>query len=486
MTETDPAPRWLDYLPLDEIEFAERNPKGHDLPGIGGSIDLHGMGEVPLMDERTGRLVAGHGRIEALRLRQAQGGSPPDGLTVAADGAWLAPVVRGWRSASDAAAASYLIGSNQWTIMGGWQDERQLADMLIELQRTDDALLAASGYGVDTLDALLSALDEAGSGAGVGTGSGGDDDDAPEVAAGDPVTAPGDVWQCGPHRLMCGNARDPLTVAAVLDGAQVNVAFTSPPYASQRSYDHASGFTPILPDEYVGWFEAVQENVAAHLASDGSWFVNIKAHCEDGSRHLYVHDLVISHVRRWGWRFVDELCWVDSANGFPGVYYGRFKDAWESIFHFTRGGTVKFDALANAAPSDGVFRYAPGRNLTLNDGGENGVQAEPETGALARPSNVITLAAQGVEGHSAAFPVKLPEWFIRAYSDTDDVIFDPFMGSGTTMIAAEHEGRVAYGIELSPQYCDVACLRYQRATGTMPTRDGVAHDFEQEQTPPTG
>lgn len=159
MTDTDRAPRWLDYLPLDGIVFAPRNPKGHDLPGIGGSIDLHGMGELPLFDERTGQLVAGHGRIEALRERQSRGGSPPDGLTVDDAGQWLAPVIRGWRSTSDAAAESYLIGSNQWVSAGGWADERQLADMLVELQRVDDALLSASGFTVESLDALVAALD---------------------------------------------------------------------------------------------------------------------------------------------------------------------------------------------------------------------------------------------------------------------------------------------------------------------------------------
>lgn len=174
MTDTAPA-RWIDYVPLDDIRFAPRNPKGHDITGIGGSIDLHGMGELPLVDERTGQLVAGHGRIEALRARHKAGGNPPDGLTVRDDGMWMAPVVRGWSSKSDAAAESYLIGSNQWTVTGGWDDEAELLAMLRQLEVTDADLLGATGYDAGSMDALARAVERDSvtpySGKGAGSGA---------------------------------------------------------------------------------------------------------------------------------------------------------------------------------------------------------------------------------------------------------------------------------------------------------------------------
>lgn len=294
-----------------------------------------------------------------------------------------------------------------------------------------------------------------------------DADAVPDVPD-EPITKPGDIWQIGPHRIICGDSRDYDTVAKLLDGKRINVAFTSPPYASQRKYDESSGFRPIPPDEYVDWFEDVQANVRALLADDGSWFVNIKEHCDDGQRHLYVKDLTIAHVRRWGWAFVDELCWVDTLNGFPGGYVGRFKDAWEPVFHFATSKGIKFNPLANGHVSDKSFQYDPDTQMTMGGTGYVEKQRKANIEGLARPSNVIQIAAGGGNGHSAAFPVALPAWFIRAYSDPGDTIFDPFMGSGTTLIAAHQEGRVAYGTEISPAYCDVIVRRFKDHTGIEP------------------
>ena len=78
---------------------------------------------------------------------------------------------------------------------------------------------------------------------------------------------------------------------------------TSPPYATQREYDPASGFRPVAPDDYVDWFREVAASIASVLADDGSYFLNIKAHADEGERNLYVMDLVLAHRRQWGWRF---------------------------------------------------------------------------------------------------------------------------------------------------------------------------------------
>lgn len=138
-------PRWVDYIPIDEIRFAKVNPKLHDVEGIARSIDEHGVGELPLLDERTGRLVAGHGRIEAQRAKRDAGEDPPDGVVVRDDGVWCAGVTRGWRSRSDAQASSYLVGSNELTSRGGW-DDAALAPFLRDIEAVDPALLAATGF----------------------------------------------------------------------------------------------------------------------------------------------------------------------------------------------------------------------------------------------------------------------------------------------------------------------------------------------------
>src|ERR1039458_744061 len=116
------------------------------------------------------------------------------------------------------------------------------------------------------------------------------------------------------HRLLCGDARRREDVERLLAGAKASVVITSPPYASQRKYDESSDFRPIPPDQYVEWFRDVARNITAVLAPGGSFFLNMKEHADGGQRSLYVKDLTLAHVRQWGWRFVDELCWRKTDN----------------------------------------------------------------------------------------------------------------------------------------------------------------------------
>src|SRR5688572_21896147 len=97
------------------------------------------------------------------------------------------------------------------------------------------------------------------------------------------------------------------------------------------------------------------ENIASVLKPDGSYFLNIKEHAEDGQRHLYVKDLTLAHVRQWGWRFVDEFCWRKTDNGVPGGWNNRFKNAWEPVFHFCRQQEIKFRPKDVGHVSDGCF-----------------------------------------------------------------------------------------------------------------------------------
>lgn len=147
-------PRRLEYMPLSEIADATRNPKLHDTAGIAVSISKHGLGELPLLDERTQCLVAGHGRIHDLRDRYQRGQKPPDGVIEREDGEWLVPIIRGWASTSDDAAAAYLVGSNGLTISGGW-DDAELAALLSELRDKDPSWLDVTGITSEDLDDLL-------------------------------------------------------------------------------------------------------------------------------------------------------------------------------------------------------------------------------------------------------------------------------------------------------------------------------------------
>jgi DNA modification methylase len=393
---------------------------------------------------------------------------------------------------SETQRRAYIIADNKLALNAGW-DEKVLAAELRAID-ADGLDLALVGFSDEELECLI--VDEPGSTNDI-------EEDVPEPPA-EPVTRPGDVWLIGKHRLGCGDCRDQNTLRMLFaDYARANVCITSPPYATQREYDPSSGFKPIAPEAYVAWYADVAAGVESVLAPDGSYFLNIKAHADEGERNLYVADLLIAHKRQWGWRFVDEFCWRKTDNGVPGGWGNRFKNAFEPVFHFCRQPKIKFRPEAVGHESEDCFDYSPnnpksnsgsgllgtGARGAAADGGKNqgawgrtrsslSDDSEGRHTGLARPSNVIEVKSESSQGsHSAPFPRALVEFFIRAFSDPGDVIFDPFMGSGTTMAAAGLLDRISYGSEISPSYCDVIARRIMSLTGNEPVLKSTGQLF---------
>lgn len=148
--------RRLEYVRLDELQRAPRNPKAHDEAGIAGSVGRHGFVEPVILDERTGRLVGGHGRLDHLQALRDAGADPPEGVLVDDDGAWQVPAVLGWASRSDADAEALLVALNRLPEAGGW-DTRGLYDVLDQLSQ-DPGGLDGTGYTADDLNDLLASL----------------------------------------------------------------------------------------------------------------------------------------------------------------------------------------------------------------------------------------------------------------------------------------------------------------------------------------
>lgn len=148
--------RRVEYLPLDDLTGAEHNPKQHDLAAVRGAIERFGYASPALRDERTGRLVVGHGRTEALRTMRDEGHNPPAGVQADDAGRWLVPVVCGWASRSDAEAAAYLVVDNHHPTLGGW-DYPGLAELLESVRADDPGLLDVVAFDMDSLGDLVKA-----------------------------------------------------------------------------------------------------------------------------------------------------------------------------------------------------------------------------------------------------------------------------------------------------------------------------------------
>jgi DNA modification methylase len=221
----------------------------------------------------------------------------------------------------------------------------------------------------------------------------------------------------------------------------------------------------------------VAANIMVNLAGDGSYFCNIKEHCEDGQRSLYVKDLTLAHVRKWGWRFVDEFVW--KRGGVPGKWANRFKNQWEPIFHFSTNSDIKLIHENVMRESEDAFDYSPDNPKSKTGFFSNRGRNDIAKKGMALPGNVLEIGTEigQTEVHSAPYPVALPEFFIKAFSDAGDMIYDPFMGSGTTMIAAEKNGRHSCGTEISPMYCDVIVTRWQNLTGKQAIHEASGKTF---------
>ena len=428
-------------ISIEKLSNDPANARKHDdrnIDAIVGSLRRFGQ-QKPIVVDVSGVVRAGNGTLEAARRL---GWKDIDCVETQLKG-------------SDAIA--YAIADNRTAELADWDDD-VLAAQLNGLLADDPDLLNAAGFSEEDLAGLLGDLD------GDGTTGEVEEDEVPEVPV-EPITKPGDLWILGKHRLLCGDSTKDSDVKRLMAGNEINIAFTSPPYASQRKYDESSGFKPIPPDMFVDWFKPIAENVKKHLAKDGSWFVNIKEHCEDGQRSLYVKDLTLAHVREWKWLFVDEFVW--KRGGVPGKWSNRFKNQWEPIFHFTQNKEIKLRHANVMHASSGAFEYSPDNPKSKTGFFSNKGRDDIAKEGMALPGNVLEIGTEvkQTEVHSAPFPVALPTFFIKAFSDEDDNIYEPFCGSGTTLIAAEQLSRKCYGMEISPQYCDVIVKRWENLTG---------------------
>ena len=264
--------------------------------------------------------------------------------------------------------------------------------------------------------------------------------------------------------IILGDSADKLRD---LDSDSVQLVITSPPYADQRKRTYGG----IHPDEYVDWFLPISNELLRVLKPRGTFILNIKEKAVNGERHTYVLDLIKS-MREQGWLWTEEFIW-HKKNSYPGKWPNRFRDSWERLLQFNKQKKFKMYQEEVMVP---VGDWAKGRLNNLSDTDKIRDESKVESGFgknisnwvgrdRVYPTNVLHMATEcNNQGHSAAFPRQLPEWFIKLFTVPGDTVLDPFAGSGTTLYVAQEMKRKPIGIEIVPEYVEAieARLRYSQ------------------------
>lgn len=371
------------------------------------------------------------GDVEAVKRSYARFGQRKpivalrDGTVIAGNHQLLAARALGWDQIAvvytddDETTAAAFALADNRTSDLGTYDDEALADMLSEVA-VDPDLLAATGYTPEDIDALIGAVTDQPT-------ITGDPDAVPERAPA--KTVKGDVWLLGPHRLMCGDSTVPTDVERLLAGSKIDMVWTDPPYGMNLDTDYSSMPGGKKHDRVIG---------------DDADF--------DASGLL----LMLTDVEEqfwWGADYYRKT--IDDGGSWivwdkhSGEYDGQYDDLFGSSFELCWSKRKHRRKIQRVT-------WATSHGRTELDGGFL---------------------------HPTQKPVALIRSMLDDYGAGMTTILDLFAGSGSIFIAAHEESRIAYGMEISPAYCDIICARFQRATGILPIAEstGNEHDFLTEQ-----
>ena len=263
-----------------------------------------------------------------------------------------------------------------------------------------------------------------------------------------------------------------------------DLIFTSPPYADQRK----STYGGIKPDEYVEWFLPKSAELLRVLKPTVTFILNIKERVVDGERHTYVLQL-IQELRKQGWLWTEEFIW-HKKNSHPGKWPNRFRDNWERLLQFNKDKKFYMDQDAVKVPV-GDWSQKRLQNLSETDMMRDNSRVGSGFGKnvsnwldrdMVYPSNVIHMATEcGNKSHSAAFPLSLPSWFIKLFTKPGDIVLDPFIGSGTTAVAATELGRNYTGIDILEEYVELSNSQLEGIQISIPmiAEEGANYSVEE-------
>ena len=401
----------IENRPIEALIPYARNSRTHSdaqVAQIAASIREFGWTNPVLVDGSNG-IIAGHGRVLAARKL----------------GFDQVPVIE-LAHLTESQKRAYVLADNKLAENAGWDDE--LLRIELEALQAAGFDLSLTGFADDELAVLMAEL--------AGNEGLTDDDAVPEVTD-DPVSQPGDVWLLGEHRLLCGDATDPVALETLMGSDLADMAFTDPPYnvnyANTAKDKQRGTHRPILNDNlgegFTGFLSAACANLLAY--SKGAVYIAMS------SSEL---DTLQLAFRGAGGKWSTFIIWAKNTFTLGRADYQR---QYEPILYGWRDGVDHF-WCGDRDQGDVWFINKPVKN----------------------------------DLHPTMKPVELVERAIRNSSKTLDIVLDLFGGSGTTLIAAEKTQRRARLVELDPKYVDVIVKRWQDYTGKQATRlkDGASFD----------
>lgn len=424
----------IESISISTLIAHQHNARKHSkkqIRQIADSIQTFGF-KVPILIDGNNRLICGHGRVAACKLL----------------GIDQVPTIRA-DDLGDAKIRAFMIADNRLTENGEWDNVLLAENFKILSELNLDFALEVTGFDYGEIENLLSLEDDASS-------------EEPPVPAADSlpaITQSGDLWQLGDHRILCGNSLEYGSYKTLFPGkTRASIVFTDPPYnlpakdigktCEANHGDFAMGAGEMTPTQFQEFLEVVFE-VLAKFSKSGS----IHYICMDW-RHA--SELIAAGKNIYSeWK---NLCvWNKNAGGM-GTFY---RSQHELVFVFKSGKGKHqnhFELGQHGRHRTNVWNYPSVMHLKEADGDKRGKEA---------------LAL-----HPTIKPVVMIEDALKDCSKRGEIVLDPFLGSGSTLIAAEKTGRICHGIELSSRYVDVAIARWQEWTGkdAIHTESGITYN----------
>jgi DNA modification methylase len=414
------------YRSIDSLSMQKRNPRLHSkaqIRQIARSIETFGF-NCPILIDATSHVVAGHGRLLACRLL---------GMTEV-------PTIELAHLTAEQARA-FLIAENRLTLNSSWDDAllalhfKELSEVNLEFD------LETTGFSTTEIDLLIQ------------NGNADPADEIPPADSGPPVTRVGDVWQLGKHRIVCANALDRDTYAVLMNRKRAAAIITDPPF-NCRIAGHVSGLGAVQHKEFA--MASGEMSRPEFIAFLSRVFENLVSVATDGSLHyIFIDWRHLTEMIAAGDGAYSELLnvciWAKDTGGMGSFYRSRH----EMVFVWKAGKAPHRNNIE-------LGRHGRNRTNVWECAGANSF-----AGRSSEDGNVLAL-------HPTVKPVPLIADAILDCTARGDIVLDPFLGSGTTLLAAERVGRTCYAIEIDPAYVDVAIRRWQRLTGGHAVRaDGV-------------